>query len=99
MVLFEVAFLFKFFIRIFSVLNEVRLLESVSHPNIIRLEEVIDSPEFLVLILELAEGGELWDQMIKVCWLGVRLLCKWRTLAWPVLCRGSFSLRETFQLK
>ena len=46
-------------------MNEVRLLESVSHPNIIRLEEVMDSPDFLVLVLELAEGGELWDQMIK----------------------------------
>ena len=47
-------------------MNEVRLLESLNHPNIIRLEEVIDSPEFLVLVLELAEGGELWEQMIKV---------------------------------
>ena len=43
----------------------MRLLQSVSHPNIIRLEEVIDSPEMLVLVLELAEGGELFDQMIK----------------------------------
>ena len=49
----------------FSVLNEVKLLQSVSHPNIIRLEEVIDSPEFLVLVLELAEGGELYDQMLR----------------------------------
>ena len=55
-----------FLILFFSVLNEVRLLESLNHPNIIRLEEVIDSPEFLVLVLELAEGGELWEQMIKV---------------------------------
>ena len=62
---FEVAFLFHNSHLFFSVLNEVRLLESVSHPNIIRLEEVMDSPEFLVLVLELAEGGELWDQMIK----------------------------------
>ena len=53
-----------FFISL-SILNEVRLLQSVSHPNIIRLEEVIDSPEMLVLVLELAEGGELFDQMIK----------------------------------
>ena len=49
----------------FSVLNEVKLLQSVHHPNIIRLEEVIDSPECLVLVLELAEGGELFDQMIR----------------------------------
>ena len=58
-------FIIPFLILFFSVLNEVRLLESLNHPNIIRLEEVIDSPEFLVLVLELAEGGELRDQMIK----------------------------------
>ena len=46
-------------------MNEVRLLQSVSHPNIIRLEEVIHTSESLVLVLELAEGGELFDQMIK----------------------------------
>ena len=54
-------------------MNEVKLLESVSHPNIIRLEEVIDSPDFLVLVLELAEGGELFDQMIKVILIDVKI--------------------------
>ena len=43
----------------------MKLLQSVSHPNIIRLEEVIESPDCLVLILELAEGGDLYDQIIK----------------------------------
>ena len=43
----------------------MELLKSVSHPNIITLEEMIDCPEYLVLVLELAEGGELFDQMIK----------------------------------
>ena len=43
----------------------MKLLQSFNHPNIIRLEEVIDSSEFLILVLELAEGGELFDQMIK----------------------------------
>ena len=46
-------------------MNEAKLLESVSHPNIIQLEEVIDSPDFLILVLELAEGGELFSEMIK----------------------------------
>ena len=57
-------FLF-FFYFLFSLLNEVRLLQSVSHPNIIRLEEVIDCPAMLVLVLELAEGGELFEQMLR----------------------------------
>ena len=43
----------------------MRLLQSVSHPNIIRLEEVIDCPAMLVLVLELAEGGELFEQMLR----------------------------------
>ena len=69
-------FVFGLWISLFlslSVLNEVKLLESVSHPNIIRLEEVIDSPDFLVLVLELAEGGELFDQMIKVILIHVKV--------------------------
>ena len=60
-------FFVDFFISLFpfSLLNEVRLLQSVSHPNIIRLEEVIDCPKMLVLVLELAEGGELFEQMLR----------------------------------
>ena len=37
----------------------------MSHPNIIRLEEVIQTEELLILVLELAEGGELFYQMMK----------------------------------
>ena len=45
-------------------MNEVRILQSVSHPNIINLEDVIDTKDFLYIILELAEGGELFDKII-----------------------------------
>ena len=45
-------------------MNEVRILQSVSHPNIINLEDVIDTKDFLFIILELAEGGELFDKII-----------------------------------
>jgi len=48
-----------------SVLNEVRILQSVSHPCIINLEDVIDTPNFLFIVLELAEGGELFDKIIE----------------------------------
>jgi len=47
-----------------EVMNEVRILQSVSHPNIINLEDVIDTKDFLFIILELAEGGELFDKII-----------------------------------
>jgi serine/threonine-protein kinase Chk2 len=47
------------------VLNEVRILQSVNHPCIINLEDVIDTPNFLFIVLELAEGRELFDKIIE----------------------------------
>jgi len=48
-----------------QVLNEVRILQTVSHPCVINLENVIDTPEYLFIVLELAEGGELFDKIIE----------------------------------
>ena len=39
--------------------------QSVNHPCIINLEDVIDTPNFFFIVLELAEGGELFDKIIK----------------------------------
>ncbi|CAF0976843.1 unnamed protein product, partial [Didymodactylos carnosus] len=39
--------------------NEVKLLKEVDHPNLIHLEEVLESAQTLYLIVELCEGGEL----------------------------------------
>ena len=47
------------------VLNEVRILQSVSHPCVINLEDVIDTQDYLFIVLELAEGGELFDKIIE----------------------------------
>ena len=47
------------------VLNEVKILQSVSHPCVINLEDVIDTKDFLFIVLELAEGGELFDKIIE----------------------------------
>ena len=48
-----------------AVLNEVKILQSVSHPNVINLVDVIDTPDYLYIVLELAEGGELFDKIIE----------------------------------
>ena len=48
-----------------NLLNNVQILQLVSHPLIISLEDVIDPPNFLFIVLELAEGGELFDKIIK----------------------------------
>ena len=44
-------------------LNKVRILQSVNKPSIINLEDVID--DFLFNELELAEGGDLFEKIIK----------------------------------
>ena len=46
-------------------MNEVKILQEVSHPNIINLEDVIDTKDYFYIILELAEGGELFDKIIE----------------------------------
>ena len=48
-----------------NMLNKVRILQSVNHPCITSLEDVIDTPNFLFIVLELAGGGELFDKIIE----------------------------------
>ncbi|XP_042877054.1 serine/threonine-protein kinase Chk2-like [Penaeus japonicus] len=43
--------------------NEIKLLQSVDHPCIIKLQNVIDTPEKIYIVMELAEGGELFDRL------------------------------------
>ena len=47
-----------------TIMNEVRILRTVKHLCIINLEDVIDTPDFLFIVLELAEGGELFEKII-----------------------------------
>lgn len=45
--------------------QEVRCMKLVQHPNVIRLYQVIDTPSKLYLILELGDGGDLYDYIMK----------------------------------
>ncbi|RLN91822.1 hypothetical protein BBJ28_00005517 [Nothophytophthora sp. Chile5] len=45
--------------------HEVRVLSSVSHVNIMRLHEVIEDDAKCYLVTELAEGGDLFDRIVK----------------------------------
>ena len=45
-------------------MNEVRLLRKISHPCVIRLEDVVETPKVLYIVLELAHGGELFEKII-----------------------------------
>ena len=48
-----------------NVLNKVRILQSVNQPCIINLEDVIDTANFLFIVLEPAEGGELFNGIME----------------------------------
>ena len=37
----------------------------MNHPCVINLIEFIDTPDYLFIVLELAEGGELFDKIIE----------------------------------
>jgi len=45
--------------------QEVRCMKLVQHPNVVRLYEVIDTQTKLYLILELGDGGDMYDYIIK----------------------------------
>ncbi|XP_033115558.1 serine/threonine-protein kinase Chk2-like [Anneissia japonica] len=46
-----------------KVMDEVDILKSLEHPCIIKIEDVFDTPDVLFIILELVEGGELFDKI------------------------------------
>lgn len=46
-----------------SLAREVEILKKLSHPNIIQILDVVDTERMLFIILELAQGGELFEQV------------------------------------
>lgn len=45
--------------------QEVRCMKMVQHPHVVRLYEVIDTATKLYLILELGDGGDMYDCIMK----------------------------------
>jgi calcium-dependent protein kinase len=43
--------------------DEIAILKQLDHPNIVRLEEVYETPDHMFLILELCSGGEMLDRL------------------------------------
>jgi len=44
---------------------EVEIMHRISHPNCMKLEDVFETDHDLYLVLELATGGELFDQIVE----------------------------------
>ncbi|CAB1350556.1 unnamed protein product [Coregonus sp. 'balchen'] len=51
--------------HVFTGEKEVRCMKLVQHPNVMRLYEVIDTQTKLYLILELGDGGDMYDCIMK----------------------------------
>jgi len=45
--------------------TETSLLQMVDHPNIVKLIDICDTRDTLFIIMELMEGGELYDEIVK----------------------------------
>uniref|UniRef100_A0A8C5LX07 Calcium/calmodulin-dependent protein kinase type IV n=1 Tax=Leptobrachium leishanense TaxID=445787 RepID=A0A8C5LX07_9ANUR len=45
--------------------TEIGVLLRLSHPNIIKLKDIYESPSEIALILELVTGGELFDRIVE----------------------------------
>lgn len=48
-----------------SIRNEVSVLQSLSHPHIVRAYELFEEPEHFYFVLEKISGGELFDRIVK----------------------------------
>lgn len=47
------------------IMNEVKICKDLKHPCIIKVEEFFESPTMVYIILELMEGGELFERIKK----------------------------------
>ena len=45
--------------------REIAILQRLSHPNVIQLYEVIDSPRHIYLVMDFAPNGELFEYIVK----------------------------------
>jgi serine/threonine protein kinase len=45
--------------------NEIDILSKVDHENIVRMHAIFDTEEHLFIVMELMEGGELYEEIIQ----------------------------------
>ncbi|ANZ73760.1 BA75_00792T0 [Komagataella pastoris] len=45
--------------------REINALKRLAHPNIVRLEEVLQNDKYIGIVLEYASGGELFDYILE----------------------------------
>lgn len=45
--------------------REISIMQMFDHPHVIKLYEVITTPECIFLVMELAESGELFNYIVN----------------------------------
>jgi calcium/calmodulin-dependent protein kinase I len=45
--------------------TEVEILSGLDHPNVVKMHEVFDEEDYLYIVLELMNGGELFDRIVE----------------------------------
>ncbi|KAJ2724992.1 MAPK-activated protein kinase Srk1 [Coemansia sp. Benny D115] len=60
--------------QIANINKEVAIMESLNHPRIIRLLGFCESRDYFYLVMEYAEGGELFDRVLQLTYLSERLV-------------------------
>lgn len=49
-----------------NILKEVQIMRQLDHPNIVKLVDFSESKQYYYIILELAPGGELFHQIVRL---------------------------------
>lgn len=47
-------------------LNEIEMLKKLDHPNVVKVIEVIEQPNIVHISMELCDGGELFERIVKM---------------------------------
>eukprot|EP00741_Cyanophora_paradoxa_P002967 tig00000655_g2880.t1 len=47
------------------ILQEIRIMRRLNHPNVVKLKEVFETPGELSIVMELMRGGELFDRILE----------------------------------
>ena len=56
-----------------NILKEVQIMRQLDHPNIIKLIDFSESKQYYYIVLELAPGGELFHQIVRLTYFSEEL--------------------------
>ena len=49
--------------QLHTIRDEIKILSTLDHPNIIKYYETYESPNYIYLVMEYCQGGELFEKL------------------------------------